>query len=117
MGDFQLDALPPQIRELASPEIWELLETDLKYEGYVRRQAGQNDKLTRGRARLIPSDMDYDQVGGLRPETRQKLAAVRPDSIGQAGRVSGITPADLSIISIWLEKNSLSSAEAPKNGQ
>jgi len=116
MADFQLEALPGEIRQLASPELWELIATDLKYEGYVRRQTGQNEKLARGGARPIPSDIDYDQIRGLRPETRQKLAASRPDSIGQAGRLSGITPADLSIISIWLEKNPLSYAVRPKDG-
>lgn len=116
MADFQLDALPREIQELASPELWELIATDLKYEGYVRRQTGQNEKLARGGARPIPSDIDYDQIRGLRLETRQKLAAARPDSIGQAGRLSGITPADLSIISIWLEKNPLSYADRPKDG-
>lgn len=116
MADFRLETLPPEVRELASPELWELVETDLKYEGYVRRQAGQNEKLARGGARPIPSDIDYDQIRGLRLETRQKLAAARPDSIGQAGRLSGITPADLSIISIWLEKNPLSCADRPRDG-
>lgn len=112
MPNFRLDELPPQIRALASPELWELVETDLKYEGYVLRQAGQNKKLAGDQARQIPSDIDYDRIGGLRRETRQKLAAARPDSIGQAGRVSGITPTDLSIISIWLEKNRLSFANS-----
>ncbi|HEV2841834.1 MAG TPA: tRNA uridine-5-carboxymethylaminomethyl(34) synthesis enzyme MnmG [Chthoniobacterales bacterium] len=116
MADFRLATLPPEVRELASPELWELVETDLKYEGYVRRQAGQNEKLARGGARPIPSDIDYDQIRGLRLETRQKLAAARPDSIGQAGRLSGITPADLSIISIWLEKNPVSYADRPQDG-
>jgi tRNA uridine 5-carboxymethylaminomethyl modification enzyme len=114
MADFQLAALPPHIRELAPREMWELVETDLKYEGYVLRQTCQNQKLARGHARPIPRDMDYEQIGGLRLETRQKLAATRPDSIGKASRVSGVTPTDLSIISIWLEKNRLSFARQPK---
>lgn len=113
MADFQLEELPGEIRELAPPELWELVETDLKYEGYVLRQAGQNEKLARDQARPIPRDIDYEQIGGLRRETRQKLQAARPDSVGRAGRVSGITPADLSIISIWLQKNKLSSASGP----
>jgi tRNA uridine 5-carboxymethylaminomethyl modification enzyme len=113
MPNFRLDALPPHIRAVASPELWELVETDLKYEGYVLRQAGQNKKLAGDQARPIPSDLDYDRIGGLRRETRQKLASTRPDSIGQAGRVSGITQTDLSIISIWLEKNRLSFANSP----
>jgi tRNA uridine 5-carboxymethylaminomethyl modification enzyme len=112
MPNFQLAALPPHIRAVASPELWELVETDLKYEGYVLRQAGQNKKLAGDHARPIPSDIDYDRIGGLRRETRQKLASARPDSIGQAGRVSGVTPTDLSIISIWLEKNRLSFANS-----
>jgi tRNA uridine 5-carboxymethylaminomethyl modification enzyme len=116
MPDFQLDALPLHIRALAPPELWELVETDLKYEGYVLRQAGQNKKLAGDHARPIPSGIDYDRIGGLRRETRQKLAAARPDSIGQAARVSGITPTDLSIISIWLEKNRLSLANSTCEG-
>jgi tRNA uridine 5-carboxymethylaminomethyl modification enzyme len=116
MPDFPLHTLPPHIRELAPPGLWDLVETDLKYEGYVLRQAGQNKKLASDQARPIPSNIDYEQIGGLRRETRQKLAAVRPDSIGKAGRVSGITPTDLSIISIWLEKNRLSFANSPSDG-
>lgn len=116
MPDFRPDALPDHIRKLAPPELWELVETDLKYEGYVLRQAGQNDKLARDSARPIPSAIDYEKIGGLRRETRQKLAAARPDSIGKAGRVSGITPTDLSIISIWLEKNKFTFAKTPEDG-
>jgi tRNA uridine 5-carboxymethylaminomethyl modification enzyme len=116
MPDFRLNALPPHIRELASPELWELVETDLKYEGYVLRQAGQNRKLAGDHARPIPIDIDYERIGGLRRETRQRLATIRPDSIGKAGRISGITPTDLSIISIWLEKNRLSFVRNPNAG-
>src|SRR5436190_759446 len=104
MVDFQFAALPQFIRDLAVTELWELVETDLKYEGYVLRQTCQNDKLARGHSRLIPRNINYDEIGGLRLETRQKLAASRPDSIGKASRLSGVTPTDLSIISIWLEK-------------
>ena len=113
MPEFRFDHLPDHIRNLASSELWELVETDLKYEGYVLRQAGQNARLARDQARRIPRDIDYEQIGGLRRETRQKLAAARPDSIAQAGRVSGITPTDISIISIWLEKNKLILARGP----
>ena len=116
MPDFCSDALPPHIRELAPPELWELVETDLKYEGYVLRQANQNKKLAGDQARPIPSDIDYERIGGLRRETRQKLAAVRPESIGKAGRISGVTPTDISIIAIWLEKNKLSFASRENKG-
>jgi tRNA uridine 5-carboxymethylaminomethyl modification enzyme len=104
MPGFDLHSLPPEIQSLASAEVWELVETDLKYEGYVQRQAAQNEKLFRDRGRLIPPDLDYEAIGGLRRETRQKLSAVRPASLGHAAQVSGITPADVSIISIWLQK-------------
>jgi tRNA uridine 5-carboxymethylaminomethyl modification enzyme len=104
MPEFRLDTLPQDIQNLAPAEIWELVETDLKYEGYVARQNAQTAKLFRDQARPIPANLDYDEIVGLRPETRQKLSAIRPPSLGHAAQVSGITPADVSIISIWLQK-------------
>jgi tRNA uridine 5-carboxymethylaminomethyl modification enzyme len=104
MPGFHLQALPAQIQNLAPADVWELVETDLKYEGYVQRQSAQNEKLFRDRGRLIPPDLDYETIGGLRRETRQKLSAIRPASLGHAAEVSGITPADIAIISIWLQK-------------
>jgi tRNA uridine 5-carboxymethylaminomethyl modification enzyme len=104
MQSFTPDSLPAEIQRLARPEIWELVETDLKYEGYVQRQSVQNAKLDRDRGRLIPPNLDYEAISGLRRETRQKLSALRPISLGHAAQVSGITPADISIISIWLQK-------------
>ena len=108
MPEFKLESLPSEIRQLAPADLWELVETDLKYEGYIVRQTRQNARLFRDRARPIPADLDYEKISGLRLETRQKLAAVRPCSLGQAAQVSGITPADVSIISIWLQKRKLS---------
>jgi tRNA uridine 5-carboxymethylaminomethyl modification enzyme len=105
--DFGAKDLPPEIRRLASDEIWNLIETDFKYEGYAVRQTEQNRKLTRATNQIIPDGLDFGRIAGLRSETRQRLAAVRPISLGQAARISGITPADLAIISIWLAKNSL----------
>jgi tRNA uridine 5-carboxymethylaminomethyl modification enzyme len=101
---FDFQSLPAGVRELAPVELWELVETDLKYEGYVQRQAVQNAKLFRDLERPIPANVDYEKIAGLRRETRQKLSVVRPPSLGHAAQVSGITPADISIISIWLQK-------------
>ena len=101
---FDFQSLPAEVRELAPVELWELVETDLKYEGYIQRQAAQNAKLFRDLGRPIPADVDYEKIVGLRRETRQKLSVVRPPSLGHAAQVSGITPADISIISIWLQK-------------
>ncbi|MFL6520995.1 MAG: tRNA uridine-5-carboxymethylaminomethyl(34) synthesis enzyme MnmG [Chthoniobacterales bacterium] len=104
MPEFNLQSLPVHVRQIATADIWELVETDLKYAGYVQRQTVQNAKLFRDLNRAIPTDLDYETIGGLRRETRQKLSAIRPPSLGHAARVSGITPADISIISIWLQK-------------
>jgi tRNA uridine 5-carboxymethylaminomethyl modification enzyme len=83
------------------------VETDFKYQGYAARQSDQNRQLERRQQQVIPNWLDYDEIPGLRSETRQKLATARPSSLGQAARVSGITPADVAIISIWLYKNKL----------
>jgi tRNA uridine 5-carboxymethylaminomethyl modification enzyme len=108
MPEFKLDSLPSEIQQLAHADLWQLVETDLKYEGYIHRQSQQNAKLFRDRACPIPDDLDYETISGLRRETRQKLAAIRPPSLGHAAQVSGITPADVSIISVWLQKRRLS---------
>ena len=105
--DFQVAALPNEIQSLAAAHIWDLIETDLKYEGYAVRQAEQNRTVSRRGNEKIPSEFDFSQISGLRSETLQKLAAVGPTTLGQAARISGITPADVSIIHIWLRKTSL----------
>src|SRR5437773_215580 len=105
--DFGVRDLPPEILCSVPTAIWELVETDFKYEGYAIRQSEQNRKLEGQQKQIIPDGLDYDEIPGLRSETRQKLATTRPSSLGQAGRISGITPADIAIISIWLSKNNL----------
>jgi tRNA uridine 5-carboxymethylaminomethyl modification enzyme len=107
--DFAWSGLPDEVRSLAPREIWNLVETEFKYEGYALRQADHNRVVARRGSQKIPDALDFSQIPGLRSETRQKLASVRPTSLGQAARVSGITPADVSIISIWLIKNDLQS--------
>src|SRR6266853_2100070 len=103
--DFGIHDIPEDIKRVAPLEIWELVETDLKYEGYASRQTEQNRKLAEGNALRIPDGLDYLRIAGLRAETRQKLATLRPVSLGHAARISGITPTDIAIISIWLKKN------------
>ena len=99
--------LPVDVRNAVPAEIWELVVTDLKYEGYVAKQAEQNRVLANRDQQRIPDGFDFGRVAGLRAETRQKLTAIRPVSLGQAARISGITPADISILSIWLSRSSL----------
>src|SRR5947199_1148930 len=105
--DFSVQNLPLEILSCVPAPIWELVETDLKYEGYAARQSEQNRQLERRQDQVIPDGLDYSKINGLRSETRQKLATLRPTSVGQAARISGITPADVAIISIWLSKNAL----------
>ncbi len=111
--DFSVPQLPREILSSLPTTIWELVETDLKYEGYAARQLVQNRQLERRKEQVIPDGVDYSQISGLRSETRQKLATLRPPSIGQAARISGITPADIAIISIWLSKNYLQDSKTP----
>jgi tRNA uridine 5-carboxymethylaminomethyl modification enzyme len=105
--DFGVQNLPPAILSCLPTAIWELVETDFKYEGYAARQSEQNRQVKRRQEQIIPDGLDYSKISGLRSETRQKLATLRPTSLGQAARISGITPADVAIIAIWLSKNYL----------
>jgi tRNA uridine 5-carboxymethylaminomethyl modification enzyme len=105
--DFNAADLPSELFSLLPITIWQLVETDFKYEGYTARQSDRNRQIERRQQQLIPSWLNYDKIPGLRSETRQKLATIRPSSLGQVARISGITPADVSIICIWLSKNSL----------
>jgi tRNA uridine 5-carboxymethylaminomethyl modification enzyme len=98
------DCLPAHILGKFPVDLWEQVETDRKYEGYIVRQNAAIDRLRNQEQRRIPADVDYNLVRGLRAETRQKLAKVRPETLGQASRISGITPADLALLSIVLEK-------------
>lgn len=86
------------------------LETDIKYEGYIKKQQAQIEEAARLESRLLPEGIDYAGIKGLRIEGAQKLAAVRPRSIGQAARISGVSPADIAVLIVWLEKYSESEA-------
>ena len=105
--DFHRENLPKEIASPASAGLWDLIETEFKYEGYAARQSDQNREVARRGLQTIPDGFDFGKVIGLSSETRQKLSAVRPSSLGQAARVSGVTPADVAILSIWLIKKNL----------
>jgi tRNA uridine 5-carboxymethylaminomethyl modification enzyme len=105
--DFDVKNLPEEMLSCISLSIWELLQTDFKYEGYAARQSEQNQRLDRKRNQKIPDGLNYDKIAGLRSETKQKLSSLRPTSLGQAARISGITPSDISILHIWLNRNRL----------
>jgi tRNA uridine 5-carboxymethylaminomethyl modification enzyme len=102
--EFRVQTLPETLLREIGAEIWELLETEVKYEGYIRRHNEQLESMRSAESFRIPPGLDYSTVPGLRNEARQKLAGLRPASIGQAGRISGVTPSDLGILTIWLNK-------------
>ncbi len=82
--------------------VFENVEIELKYEGYIKRQKADIDEMRRLEVKKLPQDMDYSSVVGLRLEATEKLQKLRPENIGQAGRISGVSPADISVLLIWL---------------
>ena len=83
----------------------EQVEIRLKYAGYIRCQLKQVEEFARMESRLLPADIDYSAVPGLRTEARQKLSAVRPESFGRAGRISGVSPADMAALMVYLGRD------------
>ena len=75
----------------------------MKYEGYIQRQMQEVEELHRMEGRALPEGIDYTSIHGLRLEAREKLEAVRPLNLGQAARISGVSPADMAALMIWLE--------------
>ena len=86
-------------------DVVEEAEIKLKYDGYIKRQISQAAQAQKMESRHIPADIDYNSIHGLRLEARQKLDKIRPESLGQALRISGVSPADISVLIIWLEAN------------
>jgi len=92
-------------RPLLSDMVKEKVEIEIKYAGYLARQQAQIDEMLRLEKRVIPDNINYDEVYGLRLEAREKLKKVNPANIGQASRISGVSPADVSVLMIHLSKN------------
>lgn len=96
--------LPAEMYGKYPADLWDIAETDLKYEGYIRREQERIDKTSRQEGHPIPTWMDYTTINGLRPEATQKLAKIRPETLGQAARISGVTPADIALLSVWIAR-------------
>ncbi|MCZ6675686.1 MAG: tRNA uridine-5-carboxymethylaminomethyl(34) synthesis enzyme MnmG [Candidatus Poribacteria bacterium] len=99
----QIQKIAPNQRSLPKA-VEEQVEIQIKYEGYIRRQAVQIDQFKKMEHVRVPDDFDYESIGGLKTEAREKLAEIRPISIGQASRIPGVSPADISILMIWVEQ-------------
>ena len=83
-------------------EIFEQVEIDLKYEGYIKRQQAQIDEMRRLEGKKLPEGINYPSITGLRKEAQEKLQKIRPENVGQASRISGVSPADISVLMIYL---------------
>ena len=101
--DYEKIAEVDKARPLLPYEITEQAEIKLKYKGYIERQLIQVEQFKKMEGKLLPKDCDYSKIYGLRIEARQKLEKIKPSNLGQASRISGVSPADVSVLIIWLE--------------
>ena len=98
------EMLPEHLLQEFHVELWPLIETDFKYEGHLGRQRTQIDRMARQEGRRLPEDLDYPTIRGLKKEAQLRFTEIRPATLGQAGRIPGITPADVAMLVVWLEK-------------
>ncbi|MBT8777051.1 tRNA uridine-5-carboxymethylaminomethyl(34) synthesis enzyme MnmG [Akkermansia muciniphila] len=96
--------LPEELKKMFHVEHLDAIATDIQYEGHIERQKKQAEKITRMESRAIPADIDYEQVHALKKEAVVKLGKIRPGTIGQASRIPGITPADIALLLVHLQK-------------
>ena len=97
-----LSEIDPE-RQPLPDDVIEQVEIEIKYEGYIERQLKQVEQYKKMEKKLIPIDLDYNDVSSLRLEARQKLISYKPVSVGQASRISGVSPADISVLLVYLE--------------
>jgi len=103
-ADHSWENLPAEILSEFHVELWPQIETNFRYEGHLGRQQTQINRMARQEGKKIPSDMDYAAIRGLKKEAQVRFSEIRPLTIGQAGRIPGITPADVGMLAVWLEK-------------
>ena len=103
-GENTAETLPAELRDKFHVELWPLIETELKYEGHLNRQLVQVERMARHEDKRIPANLDYTTIRGLKKEAQVNFTRIRPATLGQAGRISGITPADVAVLAVWMEK-------------
>ena len=97
----EIDEGRPELPE----DVIEQVDIHVKYEGYIKRQERQVEQFKKMEEKKIPADINYAEIPSLRIEAKQKLEELRPDSIGQASRISGVSPADISVLLVYLKAN------------
>lgn len=97
----EIDEDRPELSEVEKKQV----EIQIKYEGYIKLQEAQVEKFKKLEKKLLKEDINYNNIKGLRIEARQKLDKIKPSSVGQASRISGVSPADISVLLIYLEQN------------
>jgi tRNA uridine 5-carboxymethylaminomethyl modification enzyme len=108
--DHSWENLPAEILQEFHVELWPMIETNFRYEGHLGRQQTQINRMARQEGKKIPLEVDYSAIRGLKKEAQIRFSEIRPLTIGQASRIPGITPADVGMLAVWLEK--LERAEA-----
>ena len=98
------ETLPESLLAEFQTDLWPLIETNFKYEGHLGRQQTQIDRMSRQEGKRLPEDLDYSAILGLKKEAQVRFTEIRPATLGQAGRIPGITPADLAMLLVWLDK-------------
>ena len=96
--------LPEPLRSQYPDELWEPIATEIAYSGHINRMRTAAARMQRQEDKKIPADIDYDAIPAMKTEARQRLARVRPGTIGQAARIPGITPADIALLLVWVQK-------------
>jgi tRNA uridine 5-carboxymethylaminomethyl modification enzyme len=103
-GENSWETLPETLLQEFHVELWPLLETNFKYEGHLGRQQAQIDRMSRQEGRRLPEGLDYLAIRGLKKEAQLRFSEIRPATLGQASRIPGITPADMAMLVVWIEK-------------
>jgi len=107
------ESLPASLLEEFDVGLWPLIETNFKYEGHLGRQQAQIERMSRQEGRLLPQGLDYLTIHGLKKEAQVRFTEIRPTTLGQAARIPGITPADMAMLVVWLEKLGRDASDAP----